>query len=141
MTTLFEIENKNRLLQVKEELVEKAFERALKRLQEYTLTEDYRECLIKLIAEASRHVNSEKIIVELNEKDHQRLTEKDLLEISERIGVKLVRSEKTIDSIGGVIIKSFDGKVTVDNTFENRLKTLRNTLRSRIAKILFKEGS
>jgi len=141
MITLFEVEVKNRLLQAKEELVEEAFERALNRLREYVLTEDYWECLLKLIAEAGRQINSEKLIVELNKRDHQKLTEKDLHELSEKIGVKLEKSEKVIDCIGGVIVKSFDGKVVVDNTFENRLRTLKNSLRAKIADILFEEGS
>ena len=141
MATLFEIEVKNRLLQAKEEIVEEAFERTMKRLSEYVLTEDYWKCLLRLIAEASRQINSEKLIVELNEKDHQKLTEKDLLELSERIGVKLVKSDKVIDCIGGVIVKSSDGKITVDNTFDNRLRMLKNYLRTKIAKMLFEEGS
>jgi len=141
MITLFEVEVKNRLLQAKEELVEEAFERALNRLREYVLTEDYWECLLKLIAEAGRQINSEKLIVELNKRDHQKLTEEDLHELSEKIGVKLEKSEKVIDCIGGVIVKSFDGKVVVDNTFENRLRTLKNSLRAKIADILFEEGS
>jgi len=137
--TLFEIEVKNKMLQAKEKLVEEAFEKVLKRLREYVLTEDYRKCLLGLIAEASRRINLEKLMIEFNERDRRRITEKDLLELSRKIGVEFVKSEKTVDCIGGVIVKSPDGKITVDNTFENRLKTLKESLRAKIAKILFEE--
>jgi len=141
MDTLFEIEVKNRLLKTKEELVEEAFERVQKRLRKYVSTEDYERCLLRLITEAARQINSERLIVELNEKDRRKLNEKDLLKISEKVGAKLAKSEKIVDCIGGAIVKSSDGKITVDNTFENRLKTLKNSLRARIAKILFEEES
>jgi len=140
-STLFEIEVKNKLLRAKEELVEEAFEMVLERLREYVLTEEYHECLLGLIAEASRKINSERLIIEFNERDRQRVTERDLLELSRKIGVEFIRSKRMVDCIGGVIVKSLDGKITVDNTFENRLKTLKESLRVKIAKILFEERS
>jgi len=105
--TLFEIEAKNRLLQVKEKIVDEVFERTLSRLREYVSTQDYENCLTRLIIEASKKINSKELIIQLNENDHRRLTEDRLEDISKEIGVKLVKSDRVIKCIGGVIVKSY----------------------------------
>ena len=139
MIILFELEAKNRLLKAKEELIEEIYNRALNRLREYTSTKDYMNCLFRLISEASRQISSNKLIIQLNERDAQALTEKLLLDISRKIGVKLVKSKKKVDCIGGVIVASPDGRMVVDNTFENRLRMLKSSLRVKVAEILFRE--
>jgi len=137
--SLFELEAKNKLLKVKEELIEEVYEEVLNRLREYVLTEDYVSCLLKLISQASERIPSKELEIRLNDRDYKRLTEKHLLNLSRKMGVKLIKSEKRISCIGGVVVASPDGKIVVDNTFENRLKSLKNILRTRIAKILFQE--
>ncbi|MCD6470567.1 hypothetical protein J7L29_07200 [Candidatus Bathyarchaeota archaeon] len=137
--SLFELEAKNKLLKVKEELIEEVYEEVLNRLREYVLTEDYVNCLLKLISQASERIPSKELEIRLNDRDYKRLTEKHLLNLSRKMGVKLIKSEKRISCIGGVVVASPDGKIVVDNTFENRLKSLKNILRTRIAKILFQE--
>jgi len=139
MIILFELEAKNRLLRAKEELIEEVYNRALNRLREYTLTKDYMNCLLRLISEASRQISSNELIIQLNERDAQALTEKLLLDFSRKIGVKLVKSKKRIDCIGGVIVMNPDGRIVVDNTFENRLRMLKSSLRVKVAEILFQE--
>ena len=138
-TSLFELEAKNKLLKVKEELIEEVYEEVLNRLREYVLTEDYVSCLLRLISEAGERIPSKELEIRLNDRDYKKLTEKHLLNLSRKMGVKLIKSEKRISCIGGVMVASPDGKIVVDNTFENRLKSLKNILRTRIAKILFQE--
>ena len=94
MIILFELEAKNKLLKAKEELIEEVYNKTLSRLREYTLTEDYMNCLLRLISEASRQISSNELIIQLNERDYQALTEKRLLDFSRKIGVKLVKSKK-----------------------------------------------
>lgn len=137
--SLFELEAKNKLLKVKEELIEEVYEEVLNRLREYVLTKDYVSCLLRLISEAGERIPSKELEIRLNDRDYKRLTEKCLLNLSRKMGVKLAKSEKRISCIGGVVVASPDGKIVVDNTFENRLKSLKNILRTRIAKILFQE--
>ncbi|HMK32735.1 MAG TPA: V-type ATP synthase subunit E family protein, partial [Nitrosopumilaceae archaeon] len=43
----------------------------------------------------------------------------------------------TIDTIGGVNIKTEDGNVEVNNTIEARMERFRSLLRIEVAKILF----
>ena len=49
---------------------------------------------------------------------------------------KLVLEEKSIDTIGGVVMTSMDGSVRFDNTFEARLERMRPTLRMEVSATL-----
>ena len=140
LNSIFELEAKNKLLKVKEELIKEVYDETLNRLREYVLTEDYVNCLLRLISEASGRIPSGELEIRLNERDYSRITEKHLLDLSKNIGVKLIKSEKRIRCIGGVVVASPDGKIVIDNTFENRLNSLKGSLRAKIAKILFQEG-
>ena len=140
MISLFDLESKNRILRAKEEIISKVFNEVLKRLQRYTQTEDYINCLFRLIFEASGQIRSDTLIIRLNERDSKIITEEKLNEFSRKMGIKLIKSKETADSIGGVIVMTPDGRIVVDNTFENRLRLLRDSLRARVAEILFGEG-
>jgi len=140
LNSIFELEAKNKLLKVKEELIKEVYDETLNRLREYVLTEDYVNCLLRLISEASGRIPSGELEIRLNERDYSGITEKHLLDLSKNIGVKLIKSEKRIRCIGGVVVASPDGKIVIDNTFENRLNSLKGSLRAKIAKILFQEG-
>lgn len=137
--SLFELETKNNLLEAKEEIIEEVYDEAIKRLRQYTLTEEYTNCIFRLMREASRQINSDALIIRLNERDHQILTKKRLDELSRKLGVKIIKSDEKINCTGGVVVTSLDGKIIVDNTFENRLRILKDSLRTKIAKILFEE--
>ena len=54
--------------------------------------------------------------------------------ILKKIGVKIVKKN---DSIGGIIIMSNDGKITLDYTIEGIIKREKDRLRIEIGKILF----
>ncbi len=140
MISLFDLESKNRILRAKEEIISKVFNEVLKRLQRYTLTEDYVNCLFRLILEASGQIRSDTLIIRLNERDSKIITEEKLNEFSRKMGVKLIKSKETADSIGGVTVMTPDRRIVIDNTFENRLRLLRDSLRARVAEILFEEG-
>ena len=137
--SLFELETKNNLLEAKEEIIEEVYDEAIKRLRQYTLTEEYTNCIFRLIREASRQIKSDALIIRLNERDYQILTKKRLDELSRKLGVKIIKSDEKINCTGGVVVTSLDGKIIVDNTFENRLRALKDPLRTKIAKILFEE--
>ena len=137
--SLFELETKNNLLEAKEEIIEEVYDEAIKRLRQYTLTEEYTNCILRLIREASRQIKSDALIIRLNERDYQILTKKRLDELSRKLGVKIIKSDEKINCTGGVVVTSLDGKIIVDNTFENRLRILKDSLRTKIAKILFEE--
>jgi V/A-type H+/Na+-transporting ATPase subunit E len=139
--TLLEIEIRNKLLKVQDELVNEAFEKAQAKLKEYTTTEAYKDCLTKLVLEAAKDLGAEKAVIQLNQHDYDLLTEEKLKELSKKIKVHLVKLDKPIITIGGVIVKSSDDQIIVNNTFENRLIMFKANLRVKIANTLFKEES
>ncbi|HID25744.1 MAG TPA: V-type ATP synthase subunit E, partial [Thermoplasmata archaeon] len=47
--------------------------------------------------------------------------------------------KQMVKAVGGVIMKSRDGRVTVDNTFEGVLKRKENEIRTEIGTLLFTE--
>lgn len=49
---------------------------------------------------------------------------------------RLALDEKSIDTIGGVVVTSADGSVRFDNTFEARLERMRPTLRMEVSAML-----
>ena len=61
-------------------------------------------------------------------------------EISEKTGskTKLKLSQEKTQAIGGAVVKSTNGKVVMDNTFDDILRQREKDIRSKIAKMLFK---
>ncbi len=77
------------------------------------------------------------------EQDKNLLPKDTLASLSKKISettkkkTTLSLSEKTIATIGGVIVRSKDGAIEADNTFESRTGRLRSELRFKVAEILF----
>ncbi len=137
--TSTQAEIRKELLQVKEQLVEAAFDRATTRLEELVGTEEYHDFLLRLIVESAERLNLESTVLYVNSKDREWLSGSRLEELSEKLGVKLVLAEETRRCIGGCVVASLDGRVSYDNTIENRLRRFRDDLRVKVAKILFGE--
>ncbi len=60
-------------------------------------------------------------------------------DVTNKIGIKtILEIGDNINTIGGVIVKTKNGEIEVNNTIETRLLRYKKTLRSEVAKILFK---
>jgi V/A-type H+-transporting ATPase subunit E len=75
IASVTDVEMRNRLLQAKEELVDIAFEKALGELKNFVETEDYHDYLIKLIQSAAEKMGKKDIVVHVNAKDNNWLTQ------------------------------------------------------------------
>jgi V/A-type H+-transporting ATPase subunit E len=137
ITSLTEVEMRNRLLQTKETLVDKAFQKALDRINDFVKTEEYHDYLLELIEKAAERISSKKLIVRVNAKDKAWLTQDRLSRLFKKSSFELKLSDQIEDCIGGCKIQSADGKVVYDNTIENRLQELKPALRVEVARILF----
>lgn len=134
---LGEVEIRNRLLQVKDTIVDSVFEEALGRLNEYAKTDEYHVCLQELLQEAAREVSSKKLVVFANLKDKEWLAEGNLENLSKKMRINMMLGGEAEDCIGGCKIQSLDGRIVFDNTFEARLKQARLMLQQEVTKILF----
>ncbi len=140
-SSLLDAEAKNELLRAHEELVEDVFNRTRERLKQYASSTDYSACLIRLISEASEQIGSDKLTLRLNKRDHRLMTKNQLQALSKKLGVELIKSDDFLNSVGGSIVSTLDGRIMVNNTFESRLEMLKPVLRARVARILFEEES
>ena len=137
IASVTEVDARNRLLQIKEELVDQAFQAALQKLEAFVATPKYRTYLVKSIAEIAQKMEQKTLIVEVNSKDKDWLTVDKLKAASEKLGVKFEISTQTQQFIGGCKVQSADGKIVFDGTLNNRLAELRPELRVQVAKQLF----
>ncbi|MCD6239951.1 hypothetical protein J7K27_00315 [Candidatus Bathyarchaeota archaeon] len=134
-----EIEAKSRLLEEKERLVNEAFSRALARLKDFIQTEGYHDCLLQLIRDAAEKIGSDNLVIYVNSRDRKWLVKEGIERLRKELDLKLRLADETLNCLGGCIVKTSDGKVSYDNTFEKRLERLKHTLRIKVAKILFGE--
>jgi V/A-type H+-transporting ATPase subunit E len=132
-----EVEIRNRFLQVKEELVNSAFNKTLARLNQFVKTENYHDHLLKLIQEAVEKTDSSTLVIYVNSKDREWLSHGNLDELSKKLKVKLTLADEAETCIGGCVLKTPDGKMSYDNTFESQLQELKLVLRIRVAELLF----
>jgi len=136
---------------VEEKAIKRAFEEALKRVQrvkeEGFRGKSYPGILAGLIKDAalsitagSEHSSSSKVELEvvLSAEDAQFVTGEMLKEISGEVGCEVRLSKERIKTVGGVIVRRSDGRIEVNNTFEERMKRLYPGLREDIVKVLFR---
>jgi vacuolar-type H+-ATPase subunit E/Vma4 len=133
------IEIRNRLLQVKQEQVNAVFDKTLLRLKQFVESESYPSYLLSFIEEAVKKIESKRLVVLVNSRDREWLANSKLDELSEKLGVKLTLAKETENCLGGCIVKTPNGKLSHDNTFEKRLEALKPALRGEVAKILFEK--
>lgn len=131
------------LLKKREELIDEIIREAQKRLENYAASDKYEKELVKIAVNACKKLGSNQAVIKANRRDLK------ILEKSKGLIVKeLGENEKNanvsfgepIQTTGGVRVAAQDGRVEIDETFDGKLKREMESLRVKIAKILF-EGS
>jgi len=129
------------ILSKKETWVDNVLNEAKNKLKILTQSKEYISILEKLITEAGVILGGKELEVLLNEQDSTLPLKLDDLakEISEKTGfeTKLRLSGEKLKVIGGAIVRTANGKVIMDNTFDDILRRREKDLRFEIAKILF----
>jgi len=132
------------VLSEKERLVTSVLNEVKNRLVNLQKSEEYLPVLEKLIVDAGTVLDGGTLEVVLNENDSSLPLKLNKLEkkIADGTGVKtqLKISKQQIKAVG-VIVKTNDGKIFVDNTFEAILSRRERELRLKIARILFLRAS
>jgi len=133
-------------VRAQEEIVRRCFERAQGHLK--TLAEqhshqgmEYKKVLARLLRESIDAAGADSLEVLANPRDHE-LLKGILPAASETKGqegthIALTISPEGIHCVGGLAVRSADGKIKVDNTFEARFKRFREILRTQAAQQLF----
>jgi len=132
------------VLSEKERLVTSVLNEVKNRLVNLQKSEEYLPVLEKLIVDAGTVLDGGTLEVMLNKNDSSLPLKLNKLEkkIADGTGVKtrLKISKQQIKAVG-VIVKTNDGKIFVDNTFEAILSRRERELRLKIARILFSRAS
>ena len=130
------------VLSRKEKIISTVMKEAKQSLQNLTQTKKYVPMLENLIIEGGVILGGKKIEVFLNTKDSKlpldfnKITKKVISRT--KTEAKMSLSKEKIQTIGGVLLRTKDGKVIMDNTFDDKLRQKEKILKDKISKILFK---
>ncbi|KON31076.1 hypothetical protein AC478_03325 [miscellaneous Crenarchaeota group-1 archaeon SG8-32-3] len=129
------------ILSKKETWIDNILKEVKNELKILKQSKKYLSILEKLIIEAGVTLGGKELVVLLNPQDSALPLKLGNLakEIGEKTGFKteLNMSKEKVEVIGGALVKTADGKVIMDNTFDDILRRREKELRSEIAKILF----
>jgi len=129
------------ILEKKHLLIENILNQVKDELRTLIKSDNYVQVLENLIVEGCINIGETDLEVILNEKDST--IQLDLDKMAENVGektglkTKITKSAKKIDTIGGAIIQTINGKIIINNTFEGMLKYSEREIRLKIAQTLF----
>jgi len=132
-----------RILEAKARLISQTMEEAQGRLEKERGSSRYKELIKGLILDAGIHIGGGDLVVLVRRDDQKALTGLSSLAsaVAKETGVKttITLGKEAIDCLGGVIVQSKAGDITVDYRLETLLKQVERQYRSAIARALFGE--
>jgi len=134
---------KKEALQKREETINEVFKEVEKKLRKYSTSKRYQGDLVRLAIDSCKKLGSNHVMIYANERDLRvlkRAQKKIVQALSVKGAVASVSFGKPIQTMGGVRIATTDGKIEFDNTFEGKMRRDFDTLRVKVARLLF-EGS
>jgi V/A-type H+-transporting ATPase subunit E len=131
-------------LDAREEIIEESFKKAVKNLKEIASSDstEYKESLNEIIIEAATEIGGGDLIVSVKAEDVDKI-KVSISSIENEVKEKTGNETKleigdNINTIGGAVLKTKNGEIEVNNTIEARLLRFKKSLRSEVARILFK---
>lgn len=122
-----DLEARNKQLMALEDAVNRVFSKALDQIENTERSGNYANFIKSLLDESTKILGTTNVTVYTNSKDSS-VVQSTLSQFS---GAQL--SSETIDCIGGVVVKSKDGAMTLDNTIDARIERLKPLIRKEIA--------
>jgi vacuolar-type H+-ATPase subunit E/Vma4 len=134
---------KKEALQKREEIINEVFKEVEEKLQKYTSSKKYQEDLIRMAVDSCKKLDSNRVIISATKRDLRvlkRAQKKITSALSTKGTTTSVSFGEPIQAIGGVRVATADRKIEIDDTLEGRMHRDFDTLRVKMAKLLF-EGS
>lgn len=128
---------RNKQLVLVEEAIGNAFEKAEAKIDSLRGSEEYASMMKKLMEDGLKAVSTEEVVMECSAKD-KNIVKKIASELERSTKVKIRVSEETIETLGGVKVKSKDGSMVYDNTLDSRIERLKPIIRKDIAMMFMK---
>ncbi|MGL4670422.1 MAG: V-type proton ATPase subunit E [Methanobacteriaceae archaeon] len=135
-------------LGAREELIEDAFEKAKEELTDIASTSDskYTDSLVAIVKEAALEIGGGDLVLYVKTDDIGKI-EGSIASIASDIKAETGNDTnitvsdnidgKSVNIIGGAIVKTKDGDIEVNNTIEARMLRFKKVLRAEVAKVLF----
>jgi V/A-type H+-transporting ATPase subunit E len=127
---------RNKQLVLVEDAVNSAFERAVGKIESVRNSDKYAAMMKKLLMDGVNAVGGD-VVVECNDKDSA-LVKKLVSEVERSASAKISVSNKPIDALGGLKVKSKDGSMVYDNTLDSRIERLKPLIKKDIAALFTK---
>jgi V/A-type H+-transporting ATPase subunit E len=91
--------------------------------------ENYLRVLRSYLAQGAQAIEQSELVAQVNSRDHQRLAEHwEAFAAEAAPGKHVTLANDPINTLGGMLISSKDGRVRINNTFEGRRERLRSRL-------------
>jgi V/A-type H+/Na+-transporting ATPase subunit E len=125
---------RNKELVIIESAIDEIFNKAKEKLAKSNNEKNYEKLLNNLITDSAGNLGSE-IIIQCNKTDLE-LVKKIASDISTNKKMKITVSDEVIDIIGGIKATSLDGTMTLDNTLDSSIESLKPLIRKEIVQLL-----
>lgn len=125
---------RNKELVIIESAIDEIFIKAKEKLAKSNNEKNYEKLLTRLIQDSSAKLGSE-IIIHCNKTDLN-LVKKLVSQESSNRKSRITISDEVVDIIGGIKAASVDGTMSLDNTLDSNIETLKPLIRKRIVQLL-----
>ena len=125
---------RNKELIIIESAIEEIFTKAKEKLAQSNNEKNYEKLLTRMIQDSVSKLGSD-IIIQCNKAD-QKLVRKISSQESAGKNMKVSVSDDFLDIIGGIKATSADGTMTLDNTLDSNIESLKPLIRKEIVQLL-----
>ncbi|MGE5684802.1 MAG: V-type ATP synthase subunit E [Nitrososphaerota archaeon] len=125
---------RNKELVIIESAIDEIFTKAKEKLAKSNNEKNYEKLLTRLIQDSSTKLGSE-IIIQCNKTDLN-LVKKLVSQESSNRKSKITVSDEVVDIIGGIKAASVDGTMSLDNTLDSNIESLKPLIRKEIVQLL-----
>jgi V/A-type H+-transporting ATPase subunit E len=125
---------RNKELVIIESAIDEIFNKAKEKLAKSNNEKDYEKLLTGMVQDSVAKLGSE-IIIQCNKTD-LKLVKNIMSQESSDKKMKIIVSDEAIDIIGGIKAASVDGTMTLDNTLDSNIETLKPLIRKDIVQLL-----
>jgi len=126
---------RNKELVIIETAINDAFERAKVKMASSNNMQSYKALITIMLESSISEMGSDEIIVECNNNDFE-VVKNAIATLNNDNKVRLRLSDKPINVIGGIRLRSADGSMTYDNTLDSRIERLKPLIRKNIVQML-----
>jgi V/A-type H+/Na+-transporting ATPase subunit E len=125
---------RNKELVIIESAIDKIFNKARERLAQSNNEKNYEKLLASMIEDTAAKLGSD-VVIQCNKTD-LKLVKKISSEEPTNKKVKITVSDEVIDVIGGIRATSIDGTMTLDNSLDSSIESLKPLIRKDIVQLL-----